>query len=185
MHVCSRMTYQVLESIPRGVNRGYTLRRTSSGLGEAGPGGSELGSLHPPRAPQEDTALRSKACSAETWGWTGWWAPRGEGTGESAHLPLRPGQPSCHMAEVDGRPSFKDPGDGAPHLFVLQLKNPRILRINPSRPEAPSSASGLLLPGIWRWGFPTCRVDLTASLIYFPFVTTFIHSTGPGGPRCY
>lgn len=47
-------------------------------------------------------------------------------------------EPSLHLVEMINVHPFKHPGNSAPHLFVLQFKNSRILRINPSRPEAPN-----------------------------------------------
>lgn len=49
------------------------------------------------------------------------------------------GSPLCcpHLAEMVNIHPFKDPGNGAPPQFV-QVKSPRILRISPSRLDAPS-----------------------------------------------
>ena len=43
-----------------------------------------------------------------------------------------------HPVEVINVYPFKDAGSRDPHQFVLEVKNPRILRISPSRLKAPN-----------------------------------------------
>lgn len=67
------------------------------------------------------------------------------GAGQSAPSGLSPGAGARsrvllpwgpHLVDTISARPFKDPGNRAPPRFVLQVKKPRILRINPSRPEA-------------------------------------------------
>lgn len=70
---------------------------------------------------------------------------------------------------ISARP-FQDPGNRAPHRFVLQVKKPGVLRIDPRRPEARTLASE---DGVTR----TLASTFLSLLLYILL--------DPGGPQRY
>lgn len=120
MHVCG-MTYQALESIC--TTGGYTSRTCSvrpRDLTQSPKNGHHHFGVRATQQRQRNDPDGRPQC---------WHAEQG----------CRLTRLCCpHLAEMIHAHPFKDPGNGAPPQFVLQVKNPRILRINPSRLDAPN-----------------------------------------------